>query len=179
VQPGFPVLVVEDNSDDVLFVQLAFDAARLRHPLLSVRDGRQAIEYLSGAGQYADRKQFPLPKVVFTDLTMPHVTGFDLIKWMRNDAHARRVPVIVLSGSGLAKDVNRSYELGANAYMVKPADARALERLLRTIGEFWDLRETPEFASLKSSAAATPLMQSRRLLRRSLDCAARFWRKIH
>jgi CheY-like chemotaxis protein len=171
--------VVEDNPDDVLFVRLAFDAAKLQHPLFTVRDGRQAIEYLSGAGQYADRKQFPLPRVVFTDLKMPYADGFDLIKWMRNDAHARRVPVIVLSGSGLARDVNRSYELGANAYMVKPPDARAMERLLRTIGEFWDLGEKSDFDSFNNSAAATPLTQSRRLLRRSLDCAARFWRKIH
>jgi CheY-like chemotaxis protein len=114
---------------------------------------------------------------VFTDLKMPRLDGFELIKWMRNDAYARRVPVIVLSGSGLAEDVNRSYELGANAFMVKPADARALERLLRTIGEFWDLGEESDFDSLKSSAAAIPPSQSRSPFRRLLEWAARFRRK--
>ena len=150
MQPRFPVLVVEDNPDDIFFVRLAFDAAKLHHPLFSVCDGRQAIEYLSGAGQYADRKQFPLPRFVFTDLKMPHLDGFELIKWMRNDAYCRRVPIIALSGSGIAEDVNRSYELGANAYMVKPVGATAVERLLRTIGEFWDLGENSAFDSLES-----------------------------
>lgn len=142
----FPILLVEDNPDDVFFVERAFKAAKLEHPLFIVSDGKEAIEYMSSAGQYADRHKFPLPRLVIADLKMPVVSGFDLIKWMRNDSRARLVPIIVLSSSALPDDVNHAYALGANAYMVKPPDPRAFERLFRTIAEFWDLGETPDFA---------------------------------
>jgi len=78
---------------------------------------------------------------------MPRVTGFDLIKWMREDGYARVIPVIVMSSSALPQDVNRAYELGANAYMVKPASYVALERLIRSIAEFWDSGEKPAIES--------------------------------
>src|SRR5829696_4347802 len=135
---GFPVLLVEDSPDDVWLVKRAFASAGLKHPLFAVEDGGQAIEYLCGKGQYADRKAFPLPNLVLADLKMPGVDGFQLIKWMRDDTHARMIPVIVMSSSALAQDVNRAYELGANAYMVKPANYQALENLIATIARFWD-----------------------------------------
>src|SRR5687767_9339564 len=140
---GFPVLLVEDSPDDVWLVRRAFTSAGLEHPLFAVEDGGQAIDYLCGKGQYADRKAFPLPSLVIADLKMPRVDGFQLIKWMRGDTPARIIPIIVMSSSALAQDVNRAYELGANAYMVKPANYLALERLFRTIADFWNAGEKP------------------------------------
>ena len=141
----FPILLVEDSPDDVFFVDRAFKAANLEHPLITVSDGQQAIDYMSSVAPYADRKKFPLPRLVIADLKMPRVSGFDLIKWMRNNRNARLIPIIVLSSSALPDDVNYAYSLGANAYMVKPPDVRAFERLFRTIAEFWDLGEKPDF----------------------------------
>ena len=74
---------------------------------------------------------------------MRSVNGFDFIKWMREDACTKMVPVIVMSASAAAQDASRAYELGANAYMVKPPTYQALERLIRTIAEFWDAGEQP------------------------------------
>ncbi len=148
---GFPVLLVEDSPDDAFFVKRAFASAGLNHPLSFVEDGAQAIEYLCGKGKYADRNMYPVPGLVIADLKMPRVSGFDLIRWMRSDGYARLIPVIVLSSSALPQDVNRAYELGANAYMVKPPSYIALERLIRSIAEFWDSGQKPdiELAALK------------------------------
>ena len=144
---GFPVLLVEDSPDDAFFVKRAFASAGLNHPLFSVEDGAQAIDYLCGKGEYADRSVFPVPRLVIADLKMPRVTGFDLIQWMREDRYAKLIPVIVMSSSALPQDVNRAYELGANAYMVKPASYVALERLIRSIAQFWDSGEKPAIES--------------------------------
>jgi CheY-like chemotaxis protein len=140
---SFPILLVEDNPDDVFFVERAFLTADIKHPLVTVGDGQEAIHYLSRSGKYGDRAVYCLPGLVLADIKMPRVTGFDLIAWMRNDDHWRLVPIIILSSSGLAVDVNRAYELGANAYMVKPAGPRSLARLFRTIAEFWLAGEEP------------------------------------
>jgi len=143
---SFPILLVEDEPDDVFFVQRAFHSADLKHPLFAVGDGQEAINYLSGKGPYADHSVYPLPQLVLADLKMPRVSGFDLIAWMRNDKHCKLVPIIILSSSALAADVNRAYALGANAYMVKPADAHSLERLFQTIAEFWMAGQKPAVA---------------------------------
>jgi len=140
---SFPILLVEDEPDDVFFVERAFRSGHLKYPLFTVGDGQEAIDYLSGTGPYADHGVYPLPQLVLADLKMPRVSGFDLIAWMRNDKHCKLVPIIILSSSALAADVNRAYALGANAYMVKPADARSLERLFQTIAEFWAADQKP------------------------------------
>jgi DNA-binding response OmpR family regulator len=84
-----------------------------------------------------------MPKLVLLDLKMPRLNGFDVIEWMRRHQPWKLTPIIILSSSALPQDVNRAYELGANAYMVKPADFRALERLFRTIADFWNAGITP------------------------------------
>jgi CheY-like chemotaxis protein len=134
---NFPILIVEDNRDDVFFVQRAFHTAQIKHPLFSVEDGQQAIEYLSGKGRYADRIVYPMPRLILCDLKMPKVSGFELVEWTRKDKRCKLVPIIILSSSALAADVNRAYQLGANAYMIKPADAQSLQQLFRTIANFW------------------------------------------
>jgi CheY-like chemotaxis protein len=137
MKASFAVLLVEDNPDDAFFMQRAFEMAHVEHPLAIVPDGQQAIAYMRGSAPYTDRIVHPLPRLVIADLKIPGVSGFDLFQWMRQDAYARLVPIIILSSSALSNDVNTAYALGANAYMVKPADPPALERLLRSVAEFW------------------------------------------
>lgn len=138
-----PILLVEDDPNDVWLVKHAFQTAGINQPLHTVNDGQEAIDYLQGVGPFADRHAFPLPKLVLLDLKMPRLNGFDVIGWMRRHYPSKLTPIIVLSSSALPQDVNRAYELGANAYMVKPADFRALERLFRTIADFWNAGVTP------------------------------------
>jgi len=155
----FPILLVEDNPDDVFLIERAFHVVQIEHPLFTVSDGQQAIDYLSGKGRYDDRSVYPFPRLILADLKMPGVTGFDLIRWIRQDANMRLVPVIVLSSSSLPEDVNRSYMLGANAYMVKPPDPRALERLFGTIAQFWSAGEAP-YISWSSTPSPTSMQES-------------------
>lgn len=140
---NYPILLVEDDPNDVWLVKHAFQSASISNPLRIVNDGQDAVDYLKGQGQYSDRNAFPLPKLVLLDLKMPRLNGFDVIGWMRHHHPWKLTPIIILSSSALPQDVNRAYELGANAYMVKPADYRALERLFRTIADFWNAGETP------------------------------------
>jgi CheY-like chemotaxis protein len=147
---AYPILIVEDDANDVFLVQHAFRATSLPNPLHFVHDGQSAMEYLRGEGQFADRSRFPFPGLVLLDLKLPRRNGFEVLEWMRKDACCKLMPVIILSSSALAEDVNRAYNLGANAYMVKPADFRALERLLATIGRFWQVGEPPRFELARS-----------------------------
>jgi len=143
MEANFPILLVEDDPNDVWLVKHAFQNASISNPLRIVNDGQDAIDYLKGAGAYSDRGAFPLPRLVLLDLKMPRLSGFDVIGWMRRHYPWKLTPIIILSSSALPQDVNRAYELGANAYMVKPADYRALERLFRTIADFWNAGEAP------------------------------------
>jgi CheY-like chemotaxis protein len=111
-------LLVEDNEDDVFFMQRALQQAGIHNPLHVVRNGEEAIEYLSGQNQFSDREQHPLPGMVFLDLKMPGVNGFEVLKWMRE--HALNMPVAVLTSSPEEIDRQRAGELGADCYLLKP-----------------------------------------------------------
>lgn len=153
VKNHHPILLAEDNPDDAFFIQRAFHTAEIRNPLFVVSNGQQAIDFMSGKGRYADRSVYPLPHLVLCDLKMAGVSGFEVIEWIRANPQTRRVPIVVLSSSALPQDVNRAYTLGANAYMVKPADARALDRLFRTIAEFWLAGEMPSTVTAVANLA--------------------------
>jgi CheY-like chemotaxis protein len=135
----FTVLLVEDDLNDIFLVKRAFKLARLQNPLQVVTDGQEAINYLRGAGKYADRDLHPLPKLIVMDIKMPRKTGFDVLEWVKSNGPLRRIPIVIVSSSDRAQDVNRAYELGANAYMVKPVDFRAVEHLFQSITHYWGL----------------------------------------
>src|SRR5207249_4077899 len=108
------ILLAEDNADDVLLIQRAFQKAGLRQALQVVQDGGQAIDYLSGNGIYADRDKYPLPYLLLLDLKMPGTDGFEVLQWARSDPNIKRLLIVVLTASNLQEDVDRAYDLGAN-----------------------------------------------------------------
>jgi DNA-binding response OmpR family regulator len=112
-------LLVEDDEDDVFFMERAFQDAGLNNPLHIVTNGDQAIKYLSGAGDFADRNRYPLPDMVFLDLKMPGRDGFDVLTWMRQEKNVK-VPVAILTSSPEEIDRKRARELGADCYLLKP-----------------------------------------------------------
>jgi two-component system response regulator len=132
-----PVLQVEDEAHDVLFLQFAFEQVGVIHPLLVARDGREAISYLQGLGMFANREQFPLPGLVLLDLRLPQVPGLHVLKWIRQQPAFVKLPVIVLSSSDQDSDVEAAYRLGANAYVVKPLNMADRIQLVRRLKQYW------------------------------------------
>ncbi len=116
------VMLVEDDEDDVFFMQRAFKEAALPSRLEILRNGEAAIEYLSGRNGFSDRTKFPLPGFIFLDLKMPVVNGFEVLSWMRTQPNFE-IPVAVLSSSPEERDLKRARELGAACYLIKPPTA--------------------------------------------------------
>src|SRR5687767_14330439 len=96
-----------------------------------------AIDYLSGAGKFSDRTQFPLPGLVLLDLKLPHLTGLDVLAWIRQQSSLKRLIIIILSSSAEEGDIARGYELGVNGFLVKPADANVLADMCKALKHFW------------------------------------------
>ena len=139
------ILLAEDDPDDVLLTQIALRKARLANPLQVVRDGEEAIAYLTGDGLYADRRQYPLPMLLLLDLKMPKVTGFEVLDWLRKQPLLGRMPVAVMSSSEHDPHIARAYELGADSYLIKPPDAEALLGLVQRLQAFWlIIKEGPQ-----------------------------------
>lgn len=122
---GKVILVADDDESDVLFLTEALRAACPGVVVKSAADGKQAIDYLAGRGEYADRAAYPFPDHMFLDLKMPLVTGFEVLEWLRRQPEIGRLRVTVLSGSMLEDDMERARSLGAE-YIVKPIEYEAL-----------------------------------------------------
>jgi CheY-like chemotaxis protein len=125
-----PLLLVEDNEDDVFIFRRAFRRAGLGHPLQVASDGQDAIDYLSGAGRYGDRGSHPLPSMIFLDLKLPRRSGHDVLAWIARQSDLPPMPVIILTSSAEQRDLQRARELGALHYLVKPPAPTALAELV-------------------------------------------------
>jgi CheY-like chemotaxis protein len=130
-------LYAEDEDDDAFFMQRAFQQAGLSHPLVIVRDGQEAIDYLSGAGRYADRPAFPLPCLLLLDLNLPKKSGLDVLQWLRRESPVSLLPVIIFTSSLQEADLRRAYAQGANAYLAKPSAPEELIATVKIIHDFW------------------------------------------
>src|SRR2546429_2735405 len=137
------VLLAEDDPDDVLLTQIAFEKARLANPLQVVRDGEEAIAYLKGEGRFADRNRFPWPMLLLLDLKMPKVNGFQVLEWLRTQSRTEALPVAIMTSSDHDPDVTRAYELGADSYLTKPPDAEALLGLVQRLQAYWLILKDP------------------------------------
>jgi CheY-like chemotaxis protein len=131
------VLLVEDSHNDIMLMHYAFKKADVQNPIVEVRDGQEAIEYLNGVGIYADRQRYPLPCLIITDLKMPRVDGFALLKFLKDRPDLARVPKLILSASNMEKDRNRAAELGACGYFVKPSGLDELVKVVSHLDDTW------------------------------------------
>lgn len=127
------VLVADDSNYDALLMQTVFQRAGWVRPLLFVQDGEQAISYLGGEGAHADRARFPLPSLLLLDLNMPRKNGFEALAWIRQQPRLQGLHVYILSASSQPEDIQRSYDLGATSYLVKPSNLDGLMHLARTL----------------------------------------------
>ena len=129
------ILHVEDNPDDVLLVAMAFRKAAVAAKLDVATDGQKAIAALSNGATP--------PSCVLLDVKLPSVSGLDVLGWIRQQPNLKRLPVIMLTSSLLAADINKAYDLGANSYLVKPPDLDSLIDLAKTIDLYWLRTNTP------------------------------------
>jgi two-component system, response regulator len=116
------ILLVEDNNDDAELTVRAFQRAKVKNPLIRVRDGEEALDYLFGRGAYAGRDVRDLPAVTLLDLNMPKISGLEVLKAIRADARTTHLPVVVLTSSNEDKDRLNAYTQFANSYVIKPVD---------------------------------------------------------
>ena len=138
------VLIAEDDPSDVSLLQRAFNAAGVPASLHFVRDGQEAIDYLGGEANYADRTAYPLPDLMLLDLKMPRLNGFDVLQWLRQQPGLKRLLVTILTSSDQARDIDRAYDLGANSYLLKPHGSGELAELVQRVERYWlDLNQRP------------------------------------
>ena len=130
------ILLVEDNARDAELTMRALKKGGLANKLLWVKDGEEALDYLFRRGAYAAREDIH-PRIVLLDLKMPRVDGIEVLKAVKADERTRRVPIVVMTSSQEEKDMARSYDLGANSYVVKPVDFAAVTELVRHAGFYW------------------------------------------
>ncbi len=131
------VLLVEDNDDDVDLALRAFAKSSVPSEIVCVRDGEEALEYLFATGRHADRAPERMPAVVLLDLKLPKVDGLDVLQQVRAHDSTRRLPVVVLTSSAEARDIERSYDLGANSFVRKPVAFSAFIDAANQLGLYW------------------------------------------
>jgi CheY-like chemotaxis protein len=132
-----PILLAEDDENDVALMGRAFKRAAVPNPLFFVNNGQEVVDYLAGKGKYAERDKYPMPRLLLLDLKMPWMDGFDVLAWLRSQAKFNSLPVVVLTSSKLQKDIDRSRELGVYDYRVKPQSFDDLVRLLNDVRGCW------------------------------------------
>lgn len=136
--PDVTILLVEDDPDDVFLMQRALKSAGVTSPMHVAEHGQQALDYLMGTGQYADRTQFPLPRLIFLDLKLPYKTGFDVLTHLAQQQQIfERMAVVVLTSSSQPRDIQRAYQLGARSYLVKPPNRQMLQDIFVSLEGFW------------------------------------------
>src|SRR5262245_9732749 len=131
------ILQVEDDENDILLFQHACQAAGFSPEIKVALDGQAAIDYLSGSGKFADRKLFPLPRIVLLDLKMPRKDGFEVLQWIRHHPAVKWLVVIMFTSSAQPRDVNAAYRLGVNSFTVKPSSVDERVMFARALNDWW------------------------------------------
>jgi CheY-like chemotaxis protein len=154
------VLLVDDSPNDAMLMAAVFQRAGFEHPLQFVTRGEEAVVYLRGEGRYADRTLFPRPGVVLLDLNMPRQNGFEILAWIRRQPLLSRVRVYILSASRRQQDIDLAFDLGANAFLVKPGSFDELSQMATTLLAWLKACHypTPDKSPDQPSAAATRAM---------------------
>ena len=137
-----PILLVEDNPHDLELTLIALERSQLANEVIVVRDGADALDYLQARGVFANREQGN-PAVVLLDLKLPKVDGLEVLAEIRGSATLKSIPVVMLTSSREEQDLIRSYELGVNAYVVKPVDFQEFVRAIADLGIFWAVLNEP------------------------------------
>ena len=131
------ILLAEDDPGDQELTRRALEQSRIRNELYIVEDGEEALNYLLRSGKYEDPASSPKPDLMLLDLNMPKMDGKQLLEQMRADPNLRRIPVVALTTSKQENDIIRTYDLGANSYIVKPVDMDQFVNAIKVLKDYW------------------------------------------
>jgi len=138
-----PILLVEDNRDDVELTLMAFSKARITNPVVIAKDGVNALEYLFGEGAHAGRDTREQPVVVLLDLKLPRLGGLEVLERIRRDDRTKYIPVVILTTSTEQDDLIKAGDLHANSYVRKPVDFDTFVDAARQLGLYWTVLNEP------------------------------------
>jgi CheY-like chemotaxis protein len=144
-----PIMLVEDDPRDLELTLVALERSQLANEVIIVRDGEAALDYLNRNGEYAGRAEGN-PAVVLLDLKLPKVNGLEVLQSVRGTEPLRSIPVVMLTSSHEETDVLRSYQLGVNAYVVKPVEFKQFVEAIADLGIFWAVLNEPPPGSLRT-----------------------------
>ena len=138
-KPSAPltILMADDDDDDCLLTRAAFQRAQIANELRFVHNGEELLDYLHRRGAFADPQSSPRPALILLDLNMPRKDGREALRDIKASPALRRIPVVVLTTSSAAEDVNNTYDLGANSFVTKPTSFEGLVEAVRLIGRYW------------------------------------------
>ena len=137
------ILLVEDNPTDAELTLRAFKARNFANQVFVARDGAEALDFFFGDGSHPLRNIGVVPKVVLLDLKLPKVDGLEVLRRLKADERTRTIPVVILTSSREEPDIAAAYRLGANSYIVKPADSEAFARAMSEVALYWLLLNEP------------------------------------
>lgn len=137
-----PILLVEDNPRDLELTLAALAKCQLANDIVVARDGAEALDFLFSRGQFSGREEGD-PAVVLLDLKLPKVDGLEVLQTVKTNGSMRQIPVVMLTSSREERDLLRSYELGVNAFVVKPVDFNAFFEAIQDLGMFWAILNEP------------------------------------
>ena len=137
-----PILLVEDSPKDLELTLAALEKCQLANEIIVARDGEEALDYLYSRGGHADRPDGD-PAVVLLDLKLPKIDGLEVLEQVKGDANLRHIPIVMLTSSREEQDLVRSYELGVNAFVVKPVDFKEFFKAIQDMGVFWAILNEP------------------------------------
>jgi CheY-like chemotaxis protein len=128
------ILLVEDNEGDILLTREAFEEAKIHTKLSVVKDGKEALDFLTRQGKYPDAQ---LPDLLLLDVNLPKKNGHEVLQYIKGDDHLKHIPVIMLTTSSSERDINLSYNNYANCYITKPVEVNEFLQVVATIENFW------------------------------------------
>lgn len=137
------ILLVEDNPQDVELTLRALKKHHVSNSIVVVRDGKEALDFIFGEGEFSDRSVSDPPKVILLDLKLPKIDGLEVLRKLKGDDRTKSIPVVMLTSSREQSDVIESYSLGVNSYIVKPVNFEGFAEAVRNLGMYWLLLNQP------------------------------------
>lgn len=137
------ILIVEDNPSDAELTMRTLEKNNLSNNILWLKDGEQALDFLKGKGEYEGRNVKSKPKVIFLDLKLPKIDGFEVMQEIRSSENLKKIPVVMMTSSQQQKDRLKGYETGVNSYVVKPLDFQEFTEAINDVGYYWLVLNQP------------------------------------